>query len=543
MGRTIIKISFGLGVLALLFGCQDHLWDEHYDIDSSVETRNLMQVLESKPEYSAFCGVVKSYGLDSLLSTDQTFTVWVPDNSAMGNYVENENTKEQFLNNHISRYLYGMVDLADTTNVRVKMLNGKSQDYSREGSVYTFAGVPMVGTDISASNGIIHTLRQIAPFYYNLYENIKLKDNQTDSISKFLTSFDEYKFNEDKSTIIGKNELGQIVYDSVFDFKNAWLSRYGFLHSEDSVYTMIVPTNQGWEDGLQRLRKYFRTFGETLRDTVKSLIIPERDYAIATPLADSLSDAYLKQTICRDLIFRKDVDFFNVPGDSLLSTSGNVFHHPAYLLEGAVEETVSNGRIWKTSRLTYKPEESWLKEIVVEAENTSGRESNYAVISSRSTSSTVFRDSVSEQRYIEVTATSENPRQQPIVQFTVPNTLAAKYNVYCVFVPSCAYMEGVAADSTKVNFYLNYVHEDGKMYEDPVIEAPMPTNGSSMTKMFVTQIELPYSNYSDSPFVGPQTQDDDCVKLRVQANVDRNETTKFTRTMRIDCVIFEPVIE
>ena len=104
-------------------------------------------------------------------------------------------------------------------------------------------------------------------------------------------------------------------------------------------------------------------------------------------------------------------------------------------------------------------------------------------------------------------------------------------------------MEGVAADSTKVNFYLNYVHEDGKMYEDAVIGGPMPTHGETMTKMFVTQIELPYANYSESPFEGPLTQDDDCVKLRVQANVDRNETTKFTRTMRIDCLIFEPVIE
>ena len=76
-----------------------------------------------------------------------------------------------------------------------------------------------------------------------------------------------------------------------------------------------------------------------------------------------------------------------------------------------------------------------------------------------------------------------------------------------------------------------------------LIAGPMPTHGETMTKMFVTQIELPYANYSESPFEGPLTQDDDCVKLRVQANVDRNETTKFTRTMRIDCLIFEPVIE
>lgn len=76
------------------------------------------------------------------------------------------------------------------------------------------------------------------------------------------------------------------------------------------------------------MARYFRTFGETLKDTVKSLIIPDREYAVGTALADSLSDTYLKQAMCMDLVFRKDLDFGDVPGDSLASTSGNVFHHP-----------------------------------------------------------------------------------------------------------------------------------------------------------------------------------------------------------------------
>lgn len=543
MKKIMIKISFAAGALAVMAGCQDNLWDEHYGLNGTVETRNLMQVLESMPEYSEFCSVVKRAGLDSVLATDQTFTVWAPDNKAMAGYTVNAETKSQFLENHISRYLYGGVDLADTSSVRVKMLNGKSQDYARENGNYTFAGVPVKAEEIPAGNGLVHGLSRIAPFYYNLYENICQEGNGTDSLAAFLTSFDEYTFNEEKSTAIGKNASGQIVYDSIFDFNNDWLRRYGHLHSEDSVYTMIVPSDEGWKKSRGRMAEYFRTFGETLKDTVKSLIIPDREYAVSMALSDSLSEAWMKQAICMDLVFRKDVDFSSVPGDSLASTSGNVFHHPSYLLAGAVEEPVSNGRIWKTDDLLHKPEESWLKTIVVEAENTSGRESNYAVISSRSSSATLFRDSVSEQRFIEVTATSENPRQQPIVQFTVPNTLAARYNVYCVFAPACAYMEGVEADSTKVNFYLNYVHEDGRMYEDEVIVGETPTNGSTMTKMFVTQIKLPYVNYSESPFTGPETQDNDCVKLRVQANVARNETTKYTRTMRIDCLIFEPVIE
>lgn len=543
MNKKTIKFLLGLFGLGLCVGCQDKIWDDHYGIVGTTETRNLMQVLENMPECASFCNVLKNHGFDSLLVADQTFTVWVPTNEAMAGFVENEETENQFLQNHISRYLYGQVELADTSYIRMKMLNGKLQEYKFQNQGYTFAGVPVVGPDIAASNGIIHTIASRAPFYYNLYEKICQPENQTDSVAKFLTSFDKYTFNESKSTAIGKDKFGQVVYDSVFDFKNAWLSRYGLLNNEDSMYTMIVPTNDAWKEGYARLSSYFRTFGESFKDTVISQIIPQREYAVSSALSDSLTDSYIKQNLCMDLVFRKTVDFLQAPGDSLLSTSGNVFHHPIDLLEGADLVPVSNGRIWQTEQLRYKPEETFLKPIVVEAELTSGRESNYAVISSRSSSNTIFRDSVSEQRYIEVQAVSENPRQQPTVQFTIPNTLAAKYNVYCIFAPSCAYMDGVKADSTKVSFYLNYVHEDGKMYEDDVIEISSPTNGTQMTKMFVTQINLPFANYSASSFSGPLQQDNDCVKLRVQTNVDRNETTKFTRIMRIDRIIFEPVIE
>lgn len=82
--KNIIKLSFAIGVLAVAAGCQDNLWDDHYGLNGSVETRNLMQVLESMPEYSDFCHVMKRAGLDSILVSDQTFTVWAPGQSCHG---------------------------------------------------------------------------------------------------------------------------------------------------------------------------------------------------------------------------------------------------------------------------------------------------------------------------------------------------------------------------------------------------------------------------------------------------------------------------
>lgn len=539
-----INKYFGLACLSIgmFVSCQDAYLDEHYGWDGTAETRNLMEVLESDTSLSDFCRVLKNQGLDSILSTDQSFTVWAPDNQAMDGYVEDAKTIDQFLKNHISRFLYSPADLTDTSYVRIKMLDGKFQEYARINTAYTFAGVPLSGKTRMASNGILHVLSQRIPFYYNLYENIKQSDNNTDSIAAFLKSFDVYTFNETASTAIGKNYLGKLVYDSVFDYRNNWMRQYGYAYLEDSLYTMLVPTNAGWIDGYNKVSKYFKTFGACETANMNAINVPTRVYALNDALADSLTRAYTMQNMCKDLVFRTKSDPTNAHGDSLIATSGSVIHQVSSVFQGAQQEIVSNGSIWKFDVFKQDPMDCFLKTICVEAENTTNRTDFYATVTTRSAANSVFRDNVSNMRYIEVTQTTTNARTQPTVQFTIPNTLAAKYNVYVVFAPASAYMTGVNADSVRVNFYLNYVHEDGTMKEDPVINGSI-THGDKLTKMFVKQITLPFSNYSASPFTGPVKQDADCVKVRVQASVSATETTKLTRTMRIDCIILEPVNE
>ncbi|HET9571825.1 MAG TPA: fasciclin domain-containing protein [Bacteroidales bacterium] len=534
------------GLIALSIGlfcsCQDAYLDEHYSWNGTAQTRNLMDVMKADTSLSSFCQVLKNQGLDSLIATDQSFTVWAPDNNAMAGYVEDANTIGQFLKNHINRFLFSPSDLTNTSSLRIKMLDGKFQEYAKWGSAYTFAGISMSNQSKMASNGIVHVLSQRVPFYFNMYESIKQPGNNTDSIANFLKSFDVYTFNLSASTAIGKNAQGKLVYDSVFDYRNNWMRKYGYAYLEDSLYTMIAPTNSGWIDNHSKVSKYFKTFGNCITSSVNAINVPTRTYKLNDALADSLTRAYTLQNMCKDLFFRTKSDPMSAPGDSLISTSGSILHQASAIFDGATRETVSNGFIWKSDVRKQNPMDCFLKTIRVEAENTTNRTDFYATVTTRSATNTNFRDSVSNLRYIEVVQTTTSTRTQPTVQFSVPNTLAAKYNVYVVFAPASAYMTGVTADSVRVNFFLNYVHADGTMKEDAVISGSI-TNGYKMTKMFVKQIVLPFSNYSASPFSGPKKQDADAMKLRIQANVGATETTKLTRTMRIDCILLEPVNE
>lgn len=537
--------AIGLGALALA-GCSDE-WDDHYGPEGAAASQTLMQLIEADGQCSRFAEAVKAYGLDTLLASDQSFTVWAPTDEAMASFTTDGSDVEHFLQNHINRYVYNASDLADTSLVRIKMLNGKFQDYSRSTGGYAFAGTAVAGASVAATNGLLHHIAGVAPFYLNLYEQIKSGAGRTDSLAAYIGGFDENTFDKSGSTATGKNELGQLTYDSVFVYNNDWMNRYGDLNLEDSIYTVVVPSDAAWREGYAEVSKYFKTFGDTITKTENTTThVPTRTYKTDDALSDSLTAAHTREAMAANIVFRGRPEFGSTEADSLVATSGAVFHRPSQLVEGGTLQTVSNGRIWNMDRWTFSPADCFLKRIEVEAENTLNRTDANAYVYTRSASQTAYADSVSGEKYVEVVASSTGVRSQPMIQFTIPDVLAATYDVYVQFVPAEAYAADVPADSTKVRFYINYVHADGSMKEESVAGAETETRGTGMTTLRVGRFTFPYANYSSSPFApatGGTRQDDDCVRLRIQTNVSSSETTRYTRTMRIDRIILEPVTD
>lgn len=186
--------AIGLGALALA-GCSDE-WDDHYGPEGAAASQTLMQLIEADGQCSRFAEAVKAYGLDTLLASDQSFTVWAPTNEAMASFTTDGSDVEHFLQNHINRYVYNASDLADTSLVRIKMLNGKFQDYSRSTGGYAFAGTAVAGASVAATNGLLHHIAGVAPFYLNLYEQIKSGAGRTDSLAAYIGGFDENTFDK-----------------------------------------------------------------------------------------------------------------------------------------------------------------------------------------------------------------------------------------------------------------------------------------------------------------------------------------------------------
>jgi hypothetical protein len=540
------------GAIVLLFllytACQDRFWDEHYTSDESFNGMSLMEVIENKSDLSEFASILKATGMDSVLNSSQPFTVWAPTNSALAGYTSNETVTERLLRNHIARYVYNSADLTDKNMIRVRMLNGKYQDYYKTGEGYFF-GVAAVGKQVYvASNGILQTIDTQAPYNYNIYQ-MAMSLPETDSISTYWNFFYEKIFRPGESTPLYQNEEGKIVYDSVFYERNLCLNHWGRLDLEDSVYTVILPNNEAWIDAYDRIAPYYKTVGSLLSETGTGTSLT-RTFETGGALADSLGRQHTSQTIAGDLVFRGKLNI--LPSDSLISTGGNIFHHPEYLFAQASRRDASNGYVYLADKLMHDALSSWHKPIRIEAESSVGRTFANAALSTRNleqnTRENLYLDSVSNRQFLEVRNLTNQSLTQPYVTYDIPNTLSARYNIYCVFAPKEAW-DSETPDSTKVQFYLTYVNENGIMREgsaitsDPETGQAFVTKSKGITRFLVARdFVFPFANYVSSPFAMENKQINS-VKLRIRTNVANNETTIYSKIMRIDYLILEPVNE
>lgn len=494
---------------ALLTITCEKVWDEHYDESTyDLPDYTLNDYIQNSPELSTFSNMLSNSGFDSIISASQSYTVWAPNNEALNQVdITDIALVNEIIQNHIAR---SRITTSGFESQSVRVLNGKLIDFIKEVSGYSFGGKEVVELNISTVNGLVHVTNEYAPYLPNLWEFIERTDN-LDSLRSYLYSQNKIIFDPINSTEIGVNSDGQVVYDSAFKYSNPVLEKIGAINAEDSIYTAIMPDNNAWNEAYGRIESYFN-FPEDGGG-------PERQREIT------------RYTLVKDMLFHGRISNPQVY-DSLVSTTGTVFYNPDQLFTNiSLTESLSNGISNLTPQMPYADTLSWFKEIRVEAENEEGRTNSNNVIFTRNSYGSGL--DVSENEYILVDPTSAGSS----VEFSIPNTLSAKYNIYCVFVPA-SIVNPTDITTTKATFVLTYIRRaTGSTFIKsitPEINTTLPTG---LTKMLVDQFDFEYANYID----------EDYNKVKVKLEVINDVTTEeeqageYSRTMRIDCIILEPV--
>ncbi|MGQ1945548.1 fasciclin domain-containing protein [Geofilum sp. OHC36d9] len=503
-----------LAFIVFVSSCDDK-WDKHYYGESDeLPDYSLYDYIKSQSDLATFAKLLEISGYDTIINASQSYTVWAPENSSLADIdLTDKIAAETIVKNHIAR---GSYSTSGIDNKQVGLLNGKYIDFGKtESGQVTYGNAHLIKSNVRAKNGLVHIIDQYNPFQFNIWEYIGNAENM-DSLKSYLYGLDQSIFDAESSVEIGINEDGNPIYDSIFIRKNLFLESLGSLDDEDSIYTAVLLNNNAWNMAYNKTAKYFN--------------VPEI-YG-GSKRSESLS----RWAIVQDLVFRNTISN-PLSLDSLVSTNGNVFYNPSYLFAGAQQHNLSNGVGYYINEFTYPDTLSWFREIRVEAENEEGRSNaNNNIINGSSLGSDI---DVSKKGYILLEPSSTSNFARSSVTFAIPNTLSAKYNVYCVFVPpSIADPNNLLP--TKTSFQLVYVTTTtGRTSRLRVTPDNNVTNINELTKMFVTKIDFDYANVIDEDFK------DVAVTLQVTNDVTIAEESAgdFSRTMSIDCIILEPVEE
>jgi hypothetical protein len=342
INRYIGALTLGM-VLTTVPSCTD-TWDDHYNVDESTlgATATLWETIKDNPEYSRFADIVRhskyfkddthpvaGYTYEDVLNGGQVNTVWVPDNSALteaeyqkwmqflesDNPLDAYNVQQQFLGNHIALWRHRISEPGIDT---VRMINGKNLIFDKGNR--TLGGISLGDYNIPTTNGIMHVIKGVAPFYYNFYEYLKFYKKET-IFGSYVVSRDTTRFYESASVEGLPDENGNPTYvDSVYRTSNRMFDSRNYLPNEgsekwqmaeksfgarinveDSAFVMLIPTDVAWSAVKSKYESAY-VYGTKYVDRAKGDLNENNVYADNLD-ADSLKKMSLEMDMVAPLVF------------------------------------------------------------------------------------------------------------------------------------------------------------------------------------------------------------------------------------------------
>ena len=554
-----------MAALAIV-GCSD-TWNDHYEAglaDGAVNS-SLWEVIEGNSQLSNFARVLKATGYDKSLASSQVFTVFAPTNDALTSeqadaiielyqQEQKKNIKEkdnraikEFVQNHIALYNHSV---AKTGADSVVMMNGKYMLLTPE----KLADSPLLSTNLLTQNGLLFTLGSQVDYMGNVFEALQL-NSELDSVGNFMAAFNEYEF-VPGSSVAGGIEDGKTWYlDSVTVLTNDMFQYVDYINSEDSVFWMVAPTNEAWNQLVDEYIPYFNYDNEVQkRDSLcwvkPRLAVIEGTTFSQTRNAKLAGDEYVWNT---DSAMSVNAANYSSRRYSWGRSDMKYYQYDKPFAEGgaytgAFEIPCSNGKVIVADQWNIDKTMTFYRERLVEAESrsnldevdeTTTNELSYASVESWSP----FYNQVSQNRYANVVPKTDNSG----VTFKLPGLLSnIGYDIYVVFVPITA-VDSLATDFRPTRFQaaLSYHEQDGKQSE--FLFQPDNKTYDEIGRRYVHNFEndpmivdsvLVASNYK-FPTCSYGLRDSQ-VLLQLKTDIRSSERDSYTGAMRIDCILIKP---
>ena len=481
-------------VAAATLSCTDS-WEEHY-AEPAQPAKTLWQQISDNDELDDFARLLQSRGYDKLLDSDQRFTVWAPkgriDTSLIaGGTMSDEEITTQVIENHIARSL---ISVSAAKKDSIKTLNGKLMRLVADGTHVAFNGVRIENPNMECTNGLLHIVERQVRFNNNIWTYLR-QDNDLQQLCDYLYGFNRQEFDPNASTLGGVVGGEKVYSDSVFVTTNELWTKMGRLNAENTSYVMTAPTNQAWEETVEEFKAFYR--------------YPEG-------IHEHMGDSVAKRRITEYLVRRTD-------SEEPLS------------YEPRITDSVdcSNGTLLKAEALNINPYETFVQDIVIEAEAEAYMTKEPSNCEATSVFVVTGKNELSKNRYMKLVATS--PLLKPTVTYVLPDVLSCKYDIGVVFVPMNLTKNGYSSiidpKGGRVDVEL---HDDylGEVYKSTGLNI----DGTVIDTVWVREgHQFEYCDYYPSR----EKLTDSKLTLKITGTAKRTETT-LSRDMYIDCIVLRP---
>lgn len=277
--KTIKYILSSILLISGIYACNDD-WDSHYsqeeqvvnNVNITVVNKSAVDYLQSQPELSTMYQLFSETGvLDEMIEKDLLFTILVVnDDNALSRAVVTDD-RTFLAKSHISDISLSPSNLSDGQRVLMwnrKYINVSKVENEDNATSISFNGIA-VKKITKVNNGYVYEIEDYVETPKSLYELIEGLGDDYSIFREMIMERNQLTFDKEASKIIGVDETGSNVYDSIFIVTNPYFEAQGFnMMSESLSATVLIPSNEVVNRALTVARQNLQEWGMLREDSI-----------------------------------------------------------------------------------------------------------------------------------------------------------------------------------------------------------------------------------------------------------------------------------
>ena len=247
-----MKLTIGILLIAFIFsviGCTK-TWNDHYYTQPETINSNVWDAIKGRSDLSRFVDLILKYKYDTLFRSSDTYTIFVPDNSAFDKISQTEVLNNLNLNYLISRHLIQPVDFLGKR--KLQTLEEKYSTFENVNGNPTYDGIVLKYESPLYINGEFFVMSEVPLPRMSLYEFFA-KNNPY--LKNYIDKKDSFIVDTEKSRPIGFDAKGNTVYDTVAIKVNLIELKYFALSKEyrSQTATFVYPKLTTYQNALDKM--------------------------------------------------------------------------------------------------------------------------------------------------------------------------------------------------------------------------------------------------------------------------------------------------